>query len=71
MSAGRNEPCPCGSGKKHKRCCGSLPEQHKREAEAWEQMRQRAAAIPPETRRAQGRRGRLAIEAAILLAGLP
>lgn len=20
--AGRNEPCPCGSGKKHKRCCG-------------------------------------------------
>ena len=19
---GRNEPCPCGSGKKHKRCCG-------------------------------------------------
>ena len=20
----RNAPCPCGSGKKHKRCCGSL-----------------------------------------------
>ncbi|MHB9053368.1 MAG: SEC-C metal-binding domain-containing protein [Thermoleophilia bacterium] len=20
---GRNEPCPCGSGKKFKRCCGS------------------------------------------------
>jgi hypothetical protein len=20
---GRNEPCPCGSGKKHKRCCGA------------------------------------------------
>ncbi|MBI2941853.1 MAG: anaerobic sulfatase maturase [Chloroflexi bacterium] len=20
---GRNDPCPCGSGKKHKRCCGS------------------------------------------------
>ncbi len=19
---GRNEPCPCGSGKKYKRCCG-------------------------------------------------
>ncbi|MGH8210325.1 MAG: SEC-C metal-binding domain-containing protein [Steroidobacteraceae bacterium] len=18
---GRNDPCPCGSGKKHKRCC--------------------------------------------------
>ena len=22
---GRNEPCPCGSGKKFKRCCGSTP----------------------------------------------
>jgi hypothetical protein len=21
MSVGRNDPCPCGSGKKHKRCC--------------------------------------------------
>jgi hypothetical protein len=20
-SAGRNEPCPCGSGRKYKRCC--------------------------------------------------
>jgi len=20
---GRNEPCPCGSGLKHKKCCGS------------------------------------------------
>jgi hypothetical protein len=22
---GRNEPCPCGSGKKHKRCCLGVP----------------------------------------------
>jgi len=22
MKTGRNEPCPCGSGKKTKRCCG-------------------------------------------------
>lgn len=22
---GRNEPCPCGSGKKYKKCCGSAP----------------------------------------------
>lgn len=22
VKAGRNEPCPCGSGKKFKRCCG-------------------------------------------------
>jgi SWIM/SEC-C metal-binding protein len=21
-TAGRNEPCPCGSGKKYKKCCG-------------------------------------------------
>jgi preprotein translocase subunit SecA len=21
---GRNEPCPCGSGKKYKKCCGSV-----------------------------------------------
>lgn len=21
MTTGRNEPCPCGSGKKYKRCC--------------------------------------------------
>jgi uncharacterized protein YecA (UPF0149 family) len=20
---GRNEPCPCGSGKKYKKCCGA------------------------------------------------
>ena len=23
MGIGRNEPCPCGSGKKYKRCCGA------------------------------------------------
>lgn len=23
MKVGRNEPCPCGSGKKYKRCCGA------------------------------------------------
>lgn len=22
---GRNEPCPCESGKKYKRCCGACP----------------------------------------------
>ncbi len=25
---GRNAPCPCGSGKKHKRCCGRAPQLH-------------------------------------------
>ncbi|MEW6664997.1 MAG: PBPRA1643 family SWIM/SEC-C metal-binding motif protein [Thermodesulfobacteriota bacterium] len=23
MKVGRNEPCPCGSGKKYKKCCGA------------------------------------------------
>jgi len=23
IKTGRNEPCPCGSGKKYKRCCGA------------------------------------------------
>jgi len=23
VSVGRNEPCPCGSGKKYKKCCGA------------------------------------------------
>jgi len=34
MKVGRNDPCPCGSGKKYKKCCGgkeemdfSLPEE--------------------------------------------
>ncbi|MDQ6894889.1 MAG: SEC-C metal-binding domain-containing protein [Acidobacteriota bacterium] len=25
MTSGRNDPCPCGSGKKFKRCCGNAP----------------------------------------------
>ena len=25
MKPGRNDPCPCGSGKKYKRCCGLKP----------------------------------------------
>ena len=23
IKIGRNDPCPCGSGKKYKKCCGS------------------------------------------------
>lgn len=26
MKTGRNEPCPCGSGKKYKRCCRAKDE---------------------------------------------
>jgi hypothetical protein len=28
-TAGRNDPCPCGSGKKYKRCCIDKLEQEK------------------------------------------
>jgi hypothetical protein len=26
MTVGRNDPCPCGSGKKFKKCCAANPE---------------------------------------------
>jgi tetratricopeptide (TPR) repeat protein len=32
MIPGRNEPCPCGSGKKYKRCCGLEPPASRAEA---------------------------------------
>ncbi|MGN5267109.1 YchJ family metal-binding protein [Aeromonas dhakensis] len=25
LRVGRNDPCPCGSGKKFKKCCGRVP----------------------------------------------
>ena len=28
VKVGRNEPCPCGSGRKHKRCCAGAAEVH-------------------------------------------
>lgn len=24
---GRNDPCPCGSGKKYKKCCGAVKDE--------------------------------------------
>lgn len=33
MKTGRNEPCPCGSGKKHKHCCLSQSSSHIEELE--------------------------------------
>ena len=30
-SVGRNDPCPCGSGKKHKKCHGSVGKQEARD----------------------------------------
>jgi hypothetical protein len=44
---GRNEPCPCGSGKKYKQCCLGKDEAAEREARA-----KSAEAAPAEAREA-------------------
>lgn len=38
MKIGRNEPCPCGSGKKYKVCCGSAPESESPQTLAWRRL---------------------------------
>jgi uncharacterized protein YecA (UPF0149 family) len=30
QTPGRNDPCPCGSGKKYKKCCGAKKEKEKK-----------------------------------------
>ena len=41
MPVGRNEPCPCGSGKKFKRCCAAPPPPRERTADdvLWQRFR--------------------------------
>ena len=36
---GRNERCPCGSGKKYKHCCARTPQAEKRPSTAEEQLK--------------------------------
>jgi hypothetical protein len=38
MKTPRNHPCPCGSGKKHKRCCGSAESQMRARREYQERL---------------------------------
>ncbi|MEJ2085616.1 MAG: SEC-C metal-binding domain-containing protein [Acidobacteriota bacterium] len=45
---GRNEPCPCGSGKKYKRCCLAKDEAMEREARA-EAAAAAAKSLPKES----------------------
>ncbi|MGS0679967.1 YecA family protein [Shewanella sp. 125m-7] len=44
MKPGRNDPCPCGSGKKYKRCC--MDSVSKRHAEVFDDIAQTAAMNP-------------------------
>ncbi|MHB8840016.1 MAG: SEC-C metal-binding domain-containing protein, partial [Gemmatimonadaceae bacterium] len=38
-SAGRNDPCPCGSGKKYKRCCLAKADVESADELAWRRLR--------------------------------
>ena len=38
MKIGRNEICPCGSGKKYKVCCGAAPETESPRILAWRRL---------------------------------
>jgi hypothetical protein len=38
MKIGRNDSCPCGSGKKYKVCCGAAPESESPEILAWRRL---------------------------------
>jgi len=42
---GRNDPCPCGSGKKHKRCCGESFAAFEIADFEWRQLRQLEGAV--------------------------
>ena len=35
VKIGRNDPCPCGSGKKLKKCCETLPSQASAASYSW------------------------------------
>ena len=41
MSTGRNEPCPCGSGRKYKRCCLAAEEAATAQAPGSARVRER------------------------------
>jgi hypothetical protein len=49
MSTGRNDPCPCGSGKKYKRCCLAAGQQGP-EALAWRRVRRALEGFPARMR---------------------
>lgn len=52
MSAGRNDPCPCGSGKKYKRCCLAAEQAAEQgpEALSWRRVRRALEGFPARMR---------------------
>lgn len=61
---GRNEPCPCRSGKKYKRCCGDEAKRAAANQEAW------ALPTPPTPQAdADTKRVRISTVAAALMIG--
>src|ERR1700730_15368765 len=40
---GRNDPCPCGSGRKFKKCCGAGPHKSPKQKAAADDPRRRSA----------------------------
>ncbi len=46
MKPGRNDPCPCGSGKKYKQCCLQVQETQQTEDFLWHQIRRAINGLP-------------------------
>jgi hypothetical protein len=46
MKTGRNDPCPCGSGKKYKQCCLQAQETQQPEDFLWHRIRQAIDGLP-------------------------
>jgi hypothetical protein len=53
---GRNEPCPCGSGKKYKKCCLSKSAEHRENYRTGERFRGRLLALRDGQRQEKGKR---------------
>lgn len=46
-NAGRNDPCPCGSGLKYKKCCFGKSAVRKKITAKWIQPNEKTAFVPP------------------------
>jgi len=47
MITGRNDPCPCGSGKKYKQCCLKTPQAQPEDDFLWRRIRRAIEGSPP------------------------